>query len=280
MPEQALDPVEVAEAAAHGFGTYIHLPFCEAVCPYCDFAVVAGQDDLTDRYLTAVEAEIGRTAQVRPIDAAFFGGGTPSRVPRLGRLANALSTHHGLSPGAEVTLEANPEDWTVEKASELVSAGFNRVSFGAQSFDSDVLQYLGRRHGPEHIVSAVDGARAAGFGSVSLDLIFGSPNESAASWQRTLDLAVAAEPDHVSTYALTVERGTELSRQVQAGAAAPDPDEQADKYEMAQQVLTSAGYRQYEVSNYARAGHECRYNLGAWGQGGVSGLRDGCPWSS
>ena len=144
---------------------------------------------------------------------------------------------HTLVEGAEVTLEANPEDFDLGRARQLVDLGFNRVSFGAQSFDGSVLSALGRRHGPEDIESSVDAARNAVFHSVSVDLIFGTPEETAASWRETLDRAVAAGPDHVSCYALTVEPGTPLNRAVLAGAPAPDPDVQADRYEAAESRL-------------------------------------------
>ncbi|MBT8248650.1 MAG: radical SAM family heme chaperone HemW [Acidimicrobiia bacterium] len=261
------DLVQIVERAADDLGAYLHVPFCEAVCPYCDFAVVAGRDDEVSRYLKAVTAEINGSDAVGLVDAVFVGGGTPSRVSGLAGLVGALEERHGLAPDAEVTLEANPEDWTDGKAEELRTAGFTRVSFGAQSYDPMVLEYLGRRHSPNQIDAAVDSVRRTGFESVSIDLIFGSPVESDASWERTLGRALEASPDHVSTYALTVERGTELSRLVIGGAPAPDPDVQAGRYEIAQAILQDAGYRRYEVSNYARPGHECRYNLIAWAQG-------------
>jgi oxygen-independent coproporphyrinogen-3 oxidase len=160
--------------------------------------------------------------------------------------------------------------------------GFNRVSFGAQSFDGAVLEALGRRHGPDQILSSVAAARGAGMSSVSVDLIFGTPLETDESWADTLQRAIEAAPDHVSCYALTVEPGTPLNREVIAGAAAPDPDVQADRYETAQHLLDAAGYQRYEVSNWCRPGHECRYNLTVWAQGqyeaygnGAHRFRDG-----
>jgi oxygen-independent coproporphyrinogen-3 oxidase len=248
---------------------YVHIPFCSAVCPYCDFAVVADADDRIGRYIDAVVAEVSMVRPRRPLDSVYFGGGTPSHVEpaHLGRILDALSGHHGLSAGAEVSLEANPEDFALARATELIGAGFNRVSFGAQSFDDAVLARLGRRHGQGDIVASFSNARRAGFDNVSLDLIFGTPVESDISWASTLERAVALEPDHVSCYALTVEPGTPLHREVKAGAMAPDPDVQADRYELADQMLGEAGLTRYEVSNWSRPGRECRYNLTVWAQG-------------
>jgi oxygen-independent coproporphyrinogen-3 oxidase len=248
---------------------YVHIPFCSAVCPYCDFAVVAGADHKIGRYMDAVVAEISMSRRWRPLDSVYFGGGTPSHVgpAHLERILDALSSHHGLTAGAEISLEANPEDFSPSRATELLAAGFNRVSFGAQSFDDTVLARLGRRHTGDHIESSFSSARSAGFDNVSLDLIFGTPVESDASWETTLMRAVALEPDHVSCYALTVEPGTPLHREVKAGAMAPDPDTQADRYEMAEHVLGAASLSRYEVSNWSRPGRECRYNLTVWAQG-------------
>lgn len=263
---------------------YVHVPFCSAVCPYCDFAVVAGAGDLAGRYIDAVIAEIEASARWRPLDSVYFGGGTPSHVDPslLGRVLETLSRHHGLTEAPEVSLEANPEDFGRARAEQLLSAGFNRVSFGAQSFDDAVLARLGRRHRGADIGVSIDNARRAGFENISLDLIFGTPVESDESWAETLRRVVAVAPDHVSCYALTVEPGTPLHRAVKAGAEAPDPDIQADRYEKAEQVLAGAGLTRYEVSNWSRPGYECRYNLTVWAQGqyeaygnGAHRFRDG-----
>lgn len=263
---------------------YVHIPFCGRVCPYCDFAVVTGKDDQTERYFDALLAEIDMEPSAGPLGSVFIGGGTPSRVdPRLlGGVMARLADRYGLVDDVEVSLEANPEDWTVELAGGLVVAGINRVSFGVQSFDDAVLGELGRLHTEKTARAAVALAREVGMASVSLDLIFGSAGESIDSWRHTVESAIALAPDHVSTYALTVERGTELSRQVAAGAPGPDPDDQADKYELARDLLVEAGFEHYEVSNYAGAGHECLYNLNTWAQGdylafglGAHGHRDG-----
>lgn len=263
-----MTPVD-ADSFVTSPAAYVHIPFCSAICPYCDFAVVAGQDDQAARYIAAVSREISMSEPWRPLEAVYFGGGTPSQVDAvlLGSLLEAIERRHGIASDAEISLEANPEDFTATNAGELRSSGFNRVSFGAQSFDDGVLTDLGRRHHPDDISRSVDAARSAGFANVSIDLIFGTPGETEKSWASTLDQATRLETDHVSCYALTVEQGTPLGRAVADGAPAPDPDSQADRYEMADEVLSEAGLKRYEVSNWARPDRECRYNLVVWAQG-------------
>jgi oxygen-independent coproporphyrinogen-3 oxidase len=179
----------------------------------------------------------------------------------------ALRYRCGLAASAEVSIEANPEDWSERYAGELVEAGFTRVSLGVQSFDQAVLDDLGRVHSPQQAERAVAAARCGGFRSVSVDLIYGSPAESASSWRATLRRALDSGIDHLSAYALTVERGTALSRAVAAGSPAPDPDLQADAYEEVAAAAAAAGLVRYETSNFATPGHACRYNLLTWAQG-------------
>lgn len=273
-----------ADRYSQAAAAYVHIPFCSAICPYCDFAVVAGQDHLVNRYVAAVCAEIARSEPWRPLDAVYFGGGTPSHVEPglLVKILDGLSDRHGLADDVEISLEANPEDFASDRAALLRHAGFNRVSFGAQSFDGGVLNALGRRHDADQVEESVQAARAAGFENVSVDLIYGTPGESDESWQVTLKAAIATGPDHVSCYALTVEAGTPLGRAVRDGAPAPDPDLQADRYEAADRVLSASGFRRYEVSNWSRPERECRYNLIVWAQGeyeaygnGAHGYRGG-----
>lgn len=259
-------------------GVYVHVPFCERVCPYCDFAVVAGGEDLTARYTAAVVKEIEHSPPgSAPVDAIAVGGGTPTRLPaeELSRIVAVVRHHIGLAAEAEVSVEANPEDWSPRLAAALVDAGFNRVSLGAQSFDPAVLEALGRQHRPEDAERAVAAARHAGFRSVNVDLIFGTPGESMASWRTSVRRALGSGIDHLSCYALTVERGTPLSRAVGAGAAAPDPDVQADMYEAAWELAASAGLDRYETSNAARPGHACGYNLITWAGGSYHGFGNG-----
>ena len=276
-PPPADDP-GLSDAAAGMVAAYVHVPFCRRVCPYCDFAVVAGREELAARYVDALVAEIEATPPLdRPLDAVAFGGGTPSRLPAaaVSRVLEALRAVHRVAPDAEVSLEANPEDWTPSLAGALADAGVDRVSLGVQSFDAGVLEWLGRAHTPEQGAAAVAEARRAGFRSVSVDLIFGSPVESHASWQQSVAAAIGLEIDHLSCYALTVEQGTPLSRSVRAGAPSPDPDAQADRYEAAWEAAGAAGLQRYETSNAARPGHACVYNLVTWAGGEYQGFGNG-----
>jgi len=271
------DDPGLADGAGEWVGAYVHIPFCRRVCPYCDFAVVEGAGDLRAPYLDALTAEIEAAEPFgRPLDAVFVGGGTPTSIEPadLGGVIARLRSRFGLAAGAEVSLEANPEDLTPEVAADLAEAGFDRISLGVQSFDPDVLGFLGRRHSPAEAAAAIATALAT-FSSVNVDLILGTPGESPASWRRSVDLAIGSGIQHLSAYALTVERGTPLGRSVQAGAPAPDPDDQADKYEHAVGAAESAGLVRYETSNFARPGHHCRYNLLTWAQGEYAAFGNG-----
>jgi len=264
------DPL-LADEAARWASAYVHVPFCARRCPYCDFAVVVdgepGADAGTDAYVEAVVAEIAMERPWGPLHAIAFGGGTPSRLSAvaLGRIVGALRRRFGVVDGVEVAIEVNPEDWTDRFAAELLDAGFDRVSFGVQSFDAHTLAWLGRVHDPHQAEAAVVSARHAGFRSVGIDLIYGTPGEDLDRWVTTVRRALALDLDHLSAYALTVERGTALSRSILAGAPAPDPDQQADAYEAIGELAVAAGLVRYEVSNWARPGHHSRYNLATWG---------------
>nr|PZN33242.1 MAG: hypothetical protein DIU67_06930 [Actinomycetota bacterium] len=183
---------EAADALATAPAAYVHIPFCARVCPYCEFAVVAGRDELAERYVEAVVAEIGMSERWRPLESVYLGGGTPSRVAPelLGRVLEALDARHGLAEGVEVSIEVNPEDVDRDLAARLLGVGFNRISFGVQSLDGRVLVGLGRAHTPERALRAVRDARDAGFTSVSVDLIYGTPGETDGSWRATLAAAV------------------------------------------------------------------------------------------
>ncbi len=272
MSEHRPDSSELADIATEWKSAYVHVPFCLRRCPYCDFAIVdesSGGSLSHAEYVDALLAEIAMETSFGPLDAINFGGGTPSRFTpdQLLRIIDGLRDQFGLDDNAEVSLEINPEDWSGDFGFGLVVAGFSRVSIGAQSFDPVVLAALGRQHTPEMIQAAAQGARDSGISSIGIDLIFGHPSESADSWDRTIALAMELDVDHVSTYSLTVEPGTELSRAVAQGAPAPDDDIQADRYQRFEEIAGRNGFVRYEISNHARVGHVCRYNLATWAHG-------------
>lgn len=248
------------------FGVYVHIPFCARRCDYCDFATWADRRDLEDAYVGACLTDLGRQAEagrLPPADTVFFGGGTPSLLAAasLVRILDVIPRRDD----AEVTLEANPESTDAAKLSTWRAHGVNRLSFGAQSFAPHVLDALGRCHDPRSVRRAVQLARDAGYERISLDVIYGTPGETVDDWCATLDAVIALAPEHVSAYALTVEAGTPLGARVRAGAVAPpDDDDQATKYEIADDRLGAAGYEWYEISNWARPGGACRHNLGYW----------------
>lgn len=272
MSECRPDSPALADRASSWKSAYVHVPFCRRRCPYCDFAIVDESADGSlgaDEYVDALVAEIGMEDSFGPLDAINFGGGTPSRLSpdQLHRIVDVLRDKFSLKPDGEVSLEVNPEDWSSDFGKGLVASGFTRVSIGAQSFDQAVLDALGRLHTADMIESTVGGARAVGIRSVGLDLIFGHPAETSESWAATVGAATRVGVDHISTYALTVEPGTQLSREITTGAAAPDDDVQADRYRRFEEVAGEAGFIRYEISNHARPGHECRYNLATWAHG-------------
>ncbi len=278
------------------FGIYVHVPFCATRCGYCDFntytaAELGGSPAPVSlgTYPDLAIAEIGFARKVLacaeghradgPVSTVFFGGGTPTLLPpaALGGILRAIDAEFGLQPGAEVTTEANPESVDEAALSELRAQGITRVSFGMQSAVPGVLAILDRVHQPGRPARCAAWARAAGFEHVSLDLIYGTPGESDADWRRSLDSAVAAEPDHVSAYALTVEPGTRLAARVRRGELpAPDDDVLADRYLVADEVLTAAGLRWYEISNWAAAGpSRCAHNMLYWTDGDWWGIGPG-----
>lgn len=266
-------------------GLYVHVPFCARRCGYCDFNTytateLGGRSGLgnQDTYVDTAIQEIrlaatvlAREGQLRPASTVFFGGGTPTLLPvaDLARMLYAVRDLVGLGPNAEVTTEANPDSVDDRSLAELAAAGFTRISFGMQSARPHVLAALDRTHDPARVAAVVRGARRAGL-AVSLDLIYGADGESVDDWRASLDAATALAPEHLSAYALVVEDGTPLARRVARGdLSAPDEDDLAVKYELADDVLSRAGYGWYEVSNWARgeAGdltHACRHNLGYW----------------
>jgi oxygen-independent coproporphyrinogen-3 oxidase len=258
------------------------VPFCAKRCDYCAFATWTDRAHLIDRYMTACRTDVGRAAAgaMPSATSVFFGGGTPSLVP-ASALVDVLAAIPR-APGAEVTVECNPDTVTAELLDGYAAGGVTRLSFGVQSMVPAVLAALGRTHDPAAVERSVVLARAAGFTTFNLDVIYGGAGESLADWERTLDGVLALEPPHVSAYGLTVEAGTPLADDP---GRHPDDDDQADKYLLAAERLEAAGLRWYEISNWARPGHECRHNLLYWTQGDYVGIgcaahshRDGRRW--
>lgn len=273
-------PPEVSGAGRRGaFGVYVHVPFCSVRCGYCDFntytAAELGGGANQAAYASTALGEMALARRVlddagvpaRPVSTVFFGGGTPTMLPAadLARVLGGVRDAWGLAPGAEVTTEANPDSVTPASLATLAEAGFTRVSFGMQSAVPHVLATLERTHDPRRIPDVVRWAREAGL-AVSLDLIYGTPGESVEDWRTSVETALATGVDHVSAYALVVEPGTRMAAQVRRGELAlPSEDDQATKYELADDLLTAAGLTWYEVSNWARTDADaCRHNLAYW----------------
>jgi oxygen-independent coproporphyrinogen-3 oxidase len=278
LPDGALEA-----ARNRSLGLYVHVPFCTVRCGYCDFNTYTARDlggapgASRDSYAAAAIAEVRMARKVladldEPVSTVFFGGGTPTLLPpaQLIAVLSAVEGEFGLTSDAEVTTESNPDSVGASELAALRSGGINRISFGMQSAEPSVLSVLDRTHDPARLPAVVRWAREAGFDQLSVDLIYGTPGESLAGWRHTLESALALEPDHVSAYALIVEEGTALARRVARGEiAAPDDDDMADKYEVADGVLSSAGLGWYEVSNWARGpSARCRHNMAYW-QGGT-----------
>ena len=278
-PADGLLPASVVDGAAErDFGVYVHVPFCRVRCGYCDFNTYTAseirgvkQSDYAGQAIAevALAAEVLSRADlpVREAQTVFFGGGTPTLLPvaDLSAMLAAVEVAWGIAPGAEVTTEANPDSVDAASLLALKSAGFTRVSFGMQSAVPHVLATLERTHDPARIPLVVQWARDAGL-QVSLDLIYGTPGESLGDWSASLDLALAQNPDHLSAYALIVEDGTKLARQISRGEVAqPDDDLQADMYDLADERLTASGYDWYEVSNWSTSvERRSRHNLAYW----------------
>ncbi len=249
---------------------YLHIPFCTSKCGYCDFNSYEGLEHVVPDYTPALVREMelwAPAARKFRVDTIFFGGGTPSltSIDDMRILADSLREQYDLSPDLEWTLEANPTELTREHLEGLRGIGVNRLSMGVQSMHADELELLERAHTPERVAQAVEDARAAGFDNMNLDLIFGLIGHSLERWQSTLEQIIAFQPEHLSCYALTVEPGTALYYRVQKGLLEePDPDMAADQFDWTRTRMAQAGYHQYEISNWAKPGRECRHNLVYW----------------
>jgi putative oxygen-independent coproporphyrinogen III oxidase len=275
LPQSSYDVV-----GERAFGFYVHVPFCLTRCGYCDFNTYTASELGTGASAVGPASfprlavqEVRRARQALgprdlPAGTVFFGGGTPTLLPPdgLGAVLAAIRDEFGLAPDAEVTTEANPDSVSLPSLQALRASGFTRISFGMQSAVPHVLATLDRTHDPDRVPAAVAWAREAGFAGVSLDLIYGTPGETLADWRRSLEAAVAMQPDHISAYALVVEEGTRLGADVRRGTVPPpDDDDLADKYLLAEELLTGSGFGWYEVSNWALTpGQRCRHNVGYW----------------
>jgi putative oxygen-independent coproporphyrinogen III oxidase len=255
-----------------GVGLYLHVPFCERRCHFCAFFTRAHRDDRVAVFVSDLLAEIqqhGGTATLRgrTVETIYFGGGTPTTLSsgQLLSILEACRRSFVVDPAAEVSIEANPASVEESFLRALREGGFNRLSLGAQSFDDAELKTANTPHATREIVQAVAAARRAGFANLNLDLIYGLPGQSLSRWLANLDAAIALAPEHLAFYGLTLEEGTQLRREVERGRLnLPDEDALADMYQEGRDRLRAAGYLQYEVSNFARAGHACRHNLGYW----------------
>ncbi len=270
LPRSALETV-----ASTPFSLYLHVPFCRTRCGYCDFNTYTAnelQGSSIGSYLAAAHRELDLAASVMgsapPAQTVFFGGGTPTLLSadQLGGFVQHARDAFGLADDAEVTTEANPETVTAELLEGLLDGGVNRISLGMQSSDQDVLRVLDRVHTPGRAVAAAELAHRVGFEEVSLDLIYGTPGETLDSYRRSLESALAADPEHISAYALIVEEGTGLAQRIRRGELAmTDDDDLADKYPLTDELLTAAGLDWYEVSNFARGErHRARHNMAYW----------------
>jgi putative oxygen-independent coproporphyrinogen III oxidase len=311
IPEEQTGTGEERIVARPPVGLYIHVPFCVSLCPYCDFVVVAGAAargpaNRVAALAAALRTELGLRADA--LDAAFggpgsagrpalatvyLGGGTPTLLPadEIAAILGVVHDRFGIAPDAEITIEANPGPDERGDPAALADAGINRISFGAQSLDPAELRRLGRRHRPPDVASAVAAARAGGIGSVNLDLLYDIPDGSLATWPSSLDAALALEPDHLSLYALTLDdpdaegltgpggdhlptsRGARRWRDV--AIPAQDDDRAAAQYVHAVDRLAAAGWRGYEISNWARPGHESLHNLAYWERRSVEAVGPG-----
>ena len=261
-------------------GLYLHIPFCKSKCAYCDFYSLPGCEEKMDEYVAALTAHLAETAPMaarHTVDTVYFGGGTPSYLgaERMRKLLQVVKKHYCVDKHAEITMEANPDslfDWKSLRA--LHRLGLNRISLGVQSSDDEVLRSIGRIHSWQQVVAAAEEVRRAKIPDLSLDLIYGLPNQTMEQWQKTLDDALSLSPDHISCYGLKVEEGTPLWQRRES-IVLPDDEAQAQMYLYTVEHLRQRGYEQYEISNFARPGHESRHNLKYWTLGEYAGFGPG-----
>ena len=257
------------------FSLYVHVPYCSKRCGYCDFNTYTPSElDRDDQIDSWLQSAIKETIFARKIlgeelkvDTIFFGGGTPSLLDAsvVKEFLNNVSKHFTLKKDLEITLEANPDTITQSKAEDWLKAGINRISLGMQSSAKNVLQVLDRTHNPANVLTSVEILKKAGFENFSLDLIYGTPGESLEDWSNTLKDAIVINPPHISAYSLVIEPGTKMGSQLSRGEIkAVSDDDAADKYQLAEKMLTENGYSWYEISNWAKVNRECQHNLNYW----------------
>jgi oxygen-independent coproporphyrinogen-3 oxidase len=288
LPDQpALAATRQSEGADPGTGLYLHVPFCLKKCPYCSFYSISGRADLHSRYIRAVTKQMRRFADCRntrelstttPLTSIFFGGGTPTLLPpvALSRLLADCLTHFCCADAPEISIEVNPATVDYAALCILREGGFNRLSIGAQSFNELELQRLGRPHSAENAVQTVRLARQAGFANINLDLMYGLPGQKVQTWCDTLEQALALEPQHLSIYELTIEPGTPFASQQEQGyLSLPAEDSVLLMLDITRQMLNSAGFDRYEISNYAKPRFRCRHNINYWRNGSYIGLGPG-----
>lgn len=260
---------------------YLHIPFCTTKCTYCAFNTYVKLEHLIDSFVEALRREIVISSLGNPyhgVGSIFFGGGTPSLLTpqQFDVLLSQINTSFVVAGDAEVTIESNPNDLNLPYLQQLRSLGINRISLGMQSSNEDELKLYARRHNHPALLSAMDSAREAGFDNINLDLIYGSPIQTLAMWQESLDSALALQPEHISMYALGLEPDTPLNEWVEIGRLpAPDDDLVADMYDLATSMMAGAGYIQYEISNWSKPGYPCRHNLQYWRNWPYVGLGPG-----
>lgn len=268
------------DSSSHG--VYLHIPFCSKRCDYCAFATFTDRHHLTGDYLRAMRIHINTVVAqgMLPATSVFVGGGTPSMVPAEELVA--VMREIPLAPHAEVTVECNPDNITLQMMRTYREGGVNRISIGVQSTVPHVLAALGRTHDPENVRRSVAYVREAGFTTYNLDIIYGAAGETVVDWRTTVSDVVALDPPHVSAYGLTVEANTPLATQPERH---PDNDDQADKYELVDELFANSGLANYEISNWAKPGHECKHNYLYWLQGNYDGFgcaahahKDGRRW--
>ena len=256
--------------STHDLALYIHIPFCKSKCIYCDFLSFAGRESHFDAYFAALFDEIEKGAAKCggvPVRSVFIGGGTPSHAgaARIAKLMQHLRTHFGILPDAEVSIEINPGTVTAEDFKIYKEIGINRISFGLQSADNELLKMLGRIHTFEEFKDAYQSAKNAGFRNINIDLIFGIPGQTKSQFEATLELVTSFGPEHISAYSLIVEPHTKLEKMISTGEVdEPSDEEDRAMYKLCKELLLRKGYNQYELSNFAKEGKECRHNIRYW----------------